>query len=181
MVHLRHTPPHGTTPEVHVLAAAHRALSPSRTALAAVGAVAVLIGLAGGAAAVDLRAAAAPTVAQEPAAPAPAPRRTDGFDPATCFAPAPAAEQAAPATQASSQTVVSLVVTARTVITVDGSGRPVTVATNTQQAPCITDTFVQVAPDGTATLADPALRDAVLSVDFGSAWLIGVPEPFPVR
>jgi hypothetical protein len=184
MVHLRHTPPHGTTPEVHVLTAAHRALSPSRTALAAVGAVAVLIGLAGGAAAVDLRSAAEPTVAQELGAPTPVPRRSDGFDPATCLAPAPAAapaEPAAPAAAASAQTVVSFVVTARTVITVDGSGRPLAVATNTQQAPCITDTFVRVAPDGTAALADPALRDAVLSVDFGRAWQIGVPEPFPAQ
>lgn len=167
-------------------------LSPTSTAsrgsVVALAALAVLVGVGGGAAAVELHAsstpvpsaAAAMTLAQ---AASPAVPRTDGFDPATCLAPArtPAAGASGTEDQASGRTVVSFTVPPMTRVTVDAEGAPLAVATNTGQAPCTTDTFVLIRPDGTAVPATDDVRDAVLRLHLGGEWPPGVARPLPAQ
>jgi hypothetical protein len=106
--------------------------------------------------------------------------RTDGFDPATCRPqPAAAAPDAGAGQSSTGDTQVSFVVPPTTVIEVDELGRPVAVTTNTGQAPCVTDVFVQVAADGTALPAASTLSTTVLSVHFGSGWAPGESQAFP--
>lgn len=150
-----------------------------------VGALALVTVVGGGVAAAHLDhralAAAEPAPVTRPDARAGSSARTDGFDPTTCH-PQPAAPDAgAPAagTGAGATVVVTFVVPATTRIDVDDLGRPVAVSTNTGQAPCITDQFTRVAPDGTATPADQELSTAVLSVHLGEDWQPGARQPFP--
>jgi hypothetical protein len=147
----------------------NRALLALATGSTTATAFALLTVLGGGSAAADLQDSAA----------AAATTRTDGFDPATCR-PQPAAAPDAGAGQSSTgDTQVSFVVPPTTLIEVDELGRPVAVATNTGQAPCVTDVFVQVAADGTALPAASTLSTTVLSVHFGSGWAPGESQVFP--
>ncbi|MEX2289259.1 MAG: hypothetical protein WD794_02915 [Mycobacteriales bacterium] len=147
------------------------------TGATTIAAFALLTAVAGGAAAAHLATAGGSATAtsgvQADTRPAP---RTDGFDPASCL-PQPTAPTAGAAGGAVA--VVTLVVPATTLIEVDDLGRPVSVSTNTGQAPCITDRFLRVGADGTGTPADEALSTAVLSVQFGAGWEPGVLQAFP--
>jgi hypothetical protein len=148
----------------------NRALLALATGSTTATAFALLTVLGGGPAAADLQ--------DSPAAAAT--NRTDGFDPATCRPqPAAAAPDAGAGQSRTGDTQVSFVVPPTTLIQVDELGRPIAVTTNTGQAPCVTDVFVQVAADGTALPAADTLSTTVLSVHFGSDWAPGEPQVFP--
>jgi hypothetical protein len=124
----------------------------------------------GGAAAVELQTAAtaetAPAVQETPAQEEPV-----AAEPVSCLSQP---EAPSIAEQQAGHTGVRFVVPPSTTVAVDHLGRPVEVSTNTGQAPCATDLFVQVAPDGTRTLADDALRRAVLDQQPAGPWSPGV-------
>jgi hypothetical protein len=110
--------------------------------------------------------------------------RTDGFDPATChpqprLPTAPAVEAPGPGAQAT--VLLTVMVPPTTRIVVDDLSRPIAVSTNTGQAPCVTDQFLRLAPDGTPSPADQELSTAVLRVQLGDDWRPGVPQPLAAR
>ena len=150
---------------------------------AATAAMALLVAVASTAAAVDLHTSAEPvrvdagntgaaTTTQTQAV-----ERTDGFDPSTCRPQPTAADPSATGAGAPGQTGVGFVVPPTTRISVNEVGQPVSVSTNTAQAPCVSDIFLAVAPDGSTAVADGALRDRVLRIHVEGTWEAGIPLP----
>lgn len=139
-----------------------------------VAALSLLVVAGGGAAAVELQPdAAAVVVTQQP------PAQEDPV-PAACLPqPRPATAPGTTGGQAG-HTGVSFVVPPSTVVVVDHLGQPVAVSTNTGQAPCVTDLFVQVGPDGARAAAGEALRSAVLEQRWAGPWTPGVAQPLTV-
>lgn len=155
-----------------------------RGSLVAIAALAAFVGVGGGAAALELRTVGAPVQTASAAAQVVQTRtaapRADGFDPATCLDPAGShtpVRTAGTEDQAAAHTVVSFTVPPMTSVTVDAHGSALAVATNTGQAPCVTDAFVAVGSDGAAVPASDDLRDAVLRLQLGDDWSPGVPRP----
>lgn len=141
-----------------------------------VAALSLVVVTAGGAAAVGMQTTAA-TVTAAPAQEALVQEDPVPAAPATCLPQPEAAGSPHTPEQQAGHTGVSFVVPPATVIEVDRLGRVVAVSTNTGQAPCATDLFVQVAPDGTRTPADDTLRSAALERPSAGPWAPGVAQP----